>query len=44
MIHDLGGVYSVVTHYHKAIEAAGTEEPKAVLAKMRAWRRNSRRF
>ncbi len=29
------GVYSVVTHYLKAIEAAGTDDPKAVIAKMR---------
>jgi len=29
------GVYSIVTHYLKAIEAAGTDEAKAVSAKMR---------
>jgi branched-chain amino acid transport system substrate-binding protein len=29
------GVYSSVTHYLKAIEAAGTDEPLAVAAKMR---------
>jgi len=29
------GVYSVVRHYLKAIEAAGTDEAKAVIAKMR---------
>jgi branched-chain amino acid transport system substrate-binding protein len=29
------GIYSVVLHYLKAIEAAGTDEPKAVIAKMR---------
>jgi branched-chain amino acid transport system substrate-binding protein len=30
------GVYSEVTHYLKAIQAAGTDEAKAVVAKMRA--------
>ena len=30
-----GGVYSEVTHYLKAIQAAGTDEAKAVVAKMR---------
>lgn len=30
------GVYSSVTHYLKAVQAAGTDEPKAVVAKMRA--------
>ena len=34
MIH--AGVYSEVTHYLKAIQAAGTDEAKAVVAKMRA--------
>ena len=29
------GVYSVVTHYLKAIEAAGTDDAKVVVAKMR---------
>jgi branched-chain amino acid transport system substrate-binding protein len=29
------GVYGAVTHYLKAIEAAKTDEPKAVMAKMR---------
>jgi branched-chain amino acid transport system substrate-binding protein len=29
------GVYSSVAHYLKAVEAAGTDEPRAVLAKMR---------
>ena len=29
------GVYSAVTHYLKAIEAAGTDDPDAVMAKMR---------
>ncbi len=29
------GVYSAVLHYLKAIEAAGTDDPKAVIAKMR---------
>jgi branched-chain amino acid transport system substrate-binding protein len=29
------GVYSAVTHYLKAIEAAGTDDPKTVIAKMR---------
>jgi branched-chain amino acid transport system substrate-binding protein len=29
------GVYSAVRHYLRAIEAAGTDEPRAVLAKMR---------
>jgi len=29
------GVYSVITHYLKAIDAAGTDEAKAVAAKMR---------
>jgi branched-chain amino acid transport system substrate-binding protein len=33
MIH--AGVYSEVTHYLKAIRAAGTDEAKAVVAKMR---------
>jgi branched-chain amino acid transport system substrate-binding protein len=28
-------VYSAVRHYLRAIEAAGTDEPKAVMAKMR---------
>ena len=30
------GVYSSVTHYLQAVQAAGTTEPKAVMAKMRA--------
>ncbi|HXZ02467.1 MAG TPA: ABC transporter substrate-binding protein [Stellaceae bacterium] len=30
------GVYSVVMHYLKAVKAAGTDEAKAVVAKMRA--------
>ena len=30
------GIYSAVTHYLQAIKAAGTDEPDAVLAKMRA--------
>ncbi|HEX9489691.1 MAG TPA: ABC transporter substrate-binding protein [Stellaceae bacterium] len=34
MIH--AGVYSEVTHYLKAVQAAGTDEAKAVVAKMRA--------
>jgi branched-chain amino acid transport system substrate-binding protein len=34
MIH--AGVYSEVTHYLKAVAAAGTDEGKAVVAKMRA--------
>ena len=29
------GVYSATLHYLKAVEAAGTDEPKAVMAKMR---------
>jgi branched-chain amino acid transport system substrate-binding protein len=29
------GVYSSITHYLKAIQATGTDEPKAVAAKMR---------
>ncbi|WP_258868128.1 ABC transporter substrate-binding protein [Alkalilimnicola ehrlichii] len=29
------GIYSVVGHYLKAIEAAGTDDPSAVIAKMR---------
>jgi branched-chain amino acid transport system substrate-binding protein len=29
------GVYSAVTHYLKAIQAAGTDDPDAVMAKMR---------
>lgn len=29
------GVYSAVTHYLKAVQAAGTDEAKAVMAKMR---------
>jgi branched-chain amino acid transport system substrate-binding protein len=29
------GVYSAVTHYLKAVQAAGTDEAKAVVAKMR---------
>ncbi len=29
------GVYSSVLHYLKAIEAAGTDDPKAVMAKMK---------
>src|SRR5260221_4108633 len=33
MIH--AGVYSEVTHYLKAVQAAGTDEAKAVVAKMR---------
>jgi len=34
MVH--AGVYSAVTHYLKAIQAAGTDEPNAVAARMRA--------
>lgn len=34
MIH--AGVYSAVRHYLKAVEAAGTDDPDAVQAKMRA--------
>jgi len=34
MIH--AGVYSEVTHYLKAVQAAGTDEARAVVAKMRA--------
>ena len=30
------GVYSEVTHYLKAVQAAGTDEAKAVVGKMRA--------
>jgi branched-chain amino acid transport system substrate-binding protein len=30
-----GGAYSAVNHYLKAVQAAGTDEPKAVMAKMR---------
>jgi branched-chain amino acid transport system substrate-binding protein len=30
------GVYSAVTHYLKAVEAAGTDEAKAVIARMKA--------
>jgi branched-chain amino acid transport system substrate-binding protein len=29
------GVYSATLHYLKAVQAAGTDEPKAVMAKMR---------
>ena len=29
------GVYSSTLHYLKAVQAAGTDEPKAVMAKMR---------
>jgi branched-chain amino acid transport system substrate-binding protein len=29
------GVYSSITHYLKAVQAAGTDDPKAVMAKMR---------
>jgi branched-chain amino acid transport system substrate-binding protein len=29
------GVYSSTLHYFKALQAAGTDEPKAVMAKMR---------
>jgi branched-chain amino acid transport system substrate-binding protein len=30
------GVYSAVTHYLKAVDAAGTDEAKAVIARMKA--------
>jgi len=30
------GVYSAVTHYLKAVQAAGTDDSAAVMAKMRA--------
>ena len=32
--HTTAGVYSATTHYLKAVQAAGTDEPKAVMAKM----------
>jgi branched-chain amino acid transport system substrate-binding protein len=32
--HTTAGVYSATTHYLKAMQAAGTDEPKAVMAKM----------
>ncbi len=32
---DQAGIYSAVTHYLKAIDAAGTDEARAVMAKMR---------
>ncbi len=31
----VAGVYSATSHYLKAVQAAGTDEPKAVMAKMR---------
>ena len=33
--HTTAGVYSATLHYLKAVQAAGTDEPKAVMAKMR---------
>ena len=32
---DHAGIYSSITHYLRAVEATGTDEPKAVMAKMR---------
>ncbi len=32
--HTTAGVYSATLHYLKAVQAAGTDEPKAVMAKM----------
>ncbi|MBV8393524.1 MAG: ABC transporter substrate-binding protein, partial [Alphaproteobacteria bacterium] len=32
---NIAGVYSATYHYLKAVQAAGTDEPKAVMAKMR---------
>jgi branched-chain amino acid transport system substrate-binding protein len=31
----IAGTYSATLHYLKAVQAAGTDEPKAVMAKMR---------
>ena len=31
----IAGAYSATLHYLKAVQAAGTDEPKAVMAKMR---------
>ena len=30
----MAGIYSATLHYLKAVQAAGTDEPKAVMAKM----------
>lgn len=38
------GTYSSVLHYLKAVQAAGTDEPKAVMAKMRELRVNDKVF
>ena len=34
--HESGRIYSATTHYLKAVEAAGTDETEAVMAKMRS--------
>ena len=34
--HTMAGVYSATLHYLKAVQAAGTDEPLAVMAKMKA--------